>query len=45
MDVLIVEPLDPDVLHWLGARHAVVLRPTWRRTRRPFRPRWAACAR
>ncbi len=27
MDVLIVEPLDADVLHWLGARHAVQYAP------------------
>ena len=27
MDVLIVEPLDPDVLHWLAARHAVQVAP------------------
>ena len=27
MDVLIVEPLDADVLHWLSARHAVQLMP------------------
>lgn len=27
MDVLIVEPLDSDVLHWLGARHAVRYAP------------------
>ncbi len=27
MDVLIVEPLDSDVRHWLGARHAVHMAP------------------
>ncbi len=27
MDVLIVEPLDADVLHWLGARHALRVAP------------------
>ena len=27
MDVLIVEPLHADVLHWLGARHAVHYAP------------------
>lgn len=27
MDVLIVEPLDSDVLHWLSARHAVHVAP------------------
>jgi len=27
MDVLIVEPLDPEVLHWLGERHAVRYAP------------------
>jgi len=27
MDVLIVEPLDPDVLNWLAARHAVRYAP------------------
>ncbi len=27
MDLLIVEPLDADVLHWLGARHALQLAP------------------
>ncbi len=27
MDVLIVEPLDADVLHWLGARHGVRVAP------------------
>jgi lactate dehydrogenase-like 2-hydroxyacid dehydrogenase len=27
MDVLIVEPLDADVLHWLGARHALQFAP------------------
>jgi phosphoglycerate dehydrogenase-like enzyme len=27
MDVLIVEPLDSDVLHWLAARHAVQVEP------------------
>jgi phosphoglycerate dehydrogenase-like enzyme len=27
MDVLIVEPLDADVLHWLGARHGVHYAP------------------
>ncbi|MBL8315811.1 MAG: phosphoglycerate dehydrogenase [Rubrivivax sp.] len=27
MDVLIVEPLDADVLHWIGARHAVQFAP------------------
>lgn len=28
MDVLIVEPLDPDVLQWLGQRHGVSYAPT-----------------
>lgn len=27
MDVLIVEPLDADVLHWLGARHGLRVAP------------------
>ncbi len=27
MDVLIVEPVDADVLHWLGARHGQVVAP------------------
>ncbi|MBC7942685.1 MAG: phosphoglycerate dehydrogenase [Chitinophagaceae bacterium] len=27
MDVLVVEPLDADVLHWLGARHGVRYAP------------------
>jgi hypothetical protein len=27
MDVLIVEPLEPEVLQWLGSRHAVRYAP------------------
>ena len=27
MDLLIVEPLDPEVLDWLSMRHAVVYAP------------------
>jgi D-3-phosphoglycerate dehydrogenase len=37
MDVLIVEPLDPEVLHWLGARHAVRYAPELARDPREFR--------
>ena len=36
MDVLIVEPLEPEVMQWLGERHAVHDvgdRPRWRRRR------------
>jgi D-3-phosphoglycerate dehydrogenase / 2-oxoglutarate reductase len=37
MDVLIVEPLDSDVLHWLGARHAVQVAPELAHDRQAFR--------
>ncbi len=37
MDVLIVEPLDSDVLHWLGARHAVQVAPELAQDQQAFR--------
>jgi D-3-phosphoglycerate dehydrogenase / 2-oxoglutarate reductase len=37
MDVLIVEPLDPEVLHWLGTRHAVRYAPELAQDPRAFR--------
>jgi phosphoglycerate dehydrogenase-like enzyme len=37
MDVLIVEPLEPEVLQWLGARHAVRSAPELARDPRAFR--------
>jgi phosphoglycerate dehydrogenase-like enzyme len=37
MDVLIVEPLASDVLHWLGARHAVHYAPELATDVHPFR--------
>jgi phosphoglycerate dehydrogenase-like enzyme len=37
MDVLIVDPLDEDVLHWLGARHAVQVAPELARDPEAFR--------
>ncbi len=37
MDVLIVEPLDADVLHWLSARHAVRVAPELAHDARPLR--------
>ncbi|MBI3368799.1 MAG: phosphoglycerate dehydrogenase [Burkholderiales bacterium] len=37
MDVLIVEPLDPEVMHWLVARHAVRYAPDLAREPRAFR--------
>jgi len=37
MDVLIVEPLEPEVLQWLGARHAVRSAPELARDPRGFR--------
>lgn len=37
MDVLIVEPLDPEVLHWLGSRHAVRYAPHLAREPYEFR--------
>ncbi len=37
MDVLIVEPLDPDVLAWLGARHRVQYAPELARDPAGFR--------
>ena len=37
MDVLIVEPLDPEVLQWLAARHAVRYAPELARDPRAFR--------
>ncbi|MDE2275458.1 MAG: phosphoglycerate dehydrogenase [Burkholderiales bacterium] len=37
MDVLIVEPLDSDVLHWLGARHAVKVAPELAQDPQAFR--------
>ncbi|MEO5733031.1 MAG: NAD(P)-dependent oxidoreductase [Rubrivivax sp.] len=37
MTVLIVEPLDIDVLHWLGERHAVQLAPELATDLRAFR--------
>jgi D-3-phosphoglycerate dehydrogenase / 2-oxoglutarate reductase len=37
MDVLIVEPLEPEVLHWLVARHAVRYAPELARDPRAFR--------
>lgn len=37
MDVLIVEPLDPEVMHWLVARHAVRYAPDLARDPRAFR--------
>jgi phosphoglycerate dehydrogenase-like enzyme len=41
MDVLIVEPLDADVLHWLGARHAVHYAPELAGDVHEFRERLA----
>lgn len=37
MDVLIVEPLDPEVLQWLGNRHAVRYAPDLAASPRDFR--------
>jgi phosphoglycerate dehydrogenase-like enzyme len=37
MDLLIVEPLDPEVLQWLGARHAVRCEPQLAQEPREFR--------
>ncbi len=37
MDVLIVDPLDGDVLHWLGARHTVQVAPEFARDAEAFR--------
>lgn len=37
MDVLIVEPLDPEVLQWLGQRHRVRYAPELARDTRAFR--------
>jgi phosphoglycerate dehydrogenase-like enzyme len=37
MDILIVEPLEPEVLHWLVARHAVRYAPELGRDPRAFR--------
>jgi phosphoglycerate dehydrogenase-like enzyme len=37
MDILIVEPLDPEVMHWLVARHAVRYAPDLGREPRSFR--------
>ena len=37
MDVLIVEPLDPEVMHWLVARHAVRYAPDLARDPRSLR--------
>jgi phosphoglycerate dehydrogenase-like enzyme len=37
MDVLIVEPLDSDVLHWLGARHSVQVTPELAQDPQAFR--------
>jgi phosphoglycerate dehydrogenase-like enzyme len=37
MDVLIVDPLDGDVLHWLGARHALRVAPECVRDAEAFR--------
>lgn len=37
MDVLIVEPLEPEVLQWLGSRHAVRTAPELARDPRAFR--------
>lgn len=37
MDVLIVEPLDPEVLQWLGVRHAVRYAPELAQEPREFR--------
>ncbi|HLL20398.1 MAG TPA: NAD(P)-dependent oxidoreductase [Rubrivivax sp.] len=37
MDVLIIEPLDADVLHWLSERHAVQLMPELAQDPQSFR--------
>ena len=37
MDLLIVEPLEPEVMHWLVARHAVRYAPELARDPRAFR--------
>ena len=37
MDILIVEPLDPEVMHWLVARHAVRYAPDLARDPRALR--------
>ncbi len=37
MDLLIVEPLDPEVLHWLQSRHAVHHEPALAQDPRAFR--------
>ncbi|MFN0182228.1 MAG: NAD(P)-dependent oxidoreductase [Aquabacterium sp.] len=37
MDILIVEPLDPEVMHWLVARHAVRFAPDLARDPRAFK--------
>ncbi len=45
MDVLIVEPLDPEVLQWLGNRHAVRYEPDLAASPRDFkRALWQARA-
>ena len=37
MDLLVVEPLDPEVLDWLSVRHAVVYAPHLAHDPREFR--------
>lgn len=37
MDVLVVEPLEPEVMHWLGERHAVRYAPELARDARALR--------
>ena len=37
MDLLVVEPLDPEVLDWLSMRHAVVYAPHLAHDPREFR--------
>ena len=44
MDVLIVEPLDADVLAWLAARHAVQIAPELAQDPPAFRRALARCA-
>ena len=45
MDLLIVEPLETEVLQWLESRHAVRYAPELARDPRALRRRCTTCAR